>query len=143
MLFSIEKYDFSAKRRQLALKKIYCTDTGFSSHLPIRFSPDRGYLLENLVAIELKRRYNDIFYWRNSKECDFLISQDAENAMSIQVCLRIHENNRQREFNGLKDGCEQLQISDGIILTYDQTETVQFGGITIHILPVYKWLIEN
>jgi predicted AAA+ superfamily ATPase len=34
---------------------------------------DIGRKLENLVYIELKRRWNEIYYHKNRKECDFIV----------------------------------------------------------------------
>jgi predicted AAA+ superfamily ATPase len=41
--------------------------------LAVNFSANRGKLLENLVAIELRRRGKEFFYFRNKGECDFVL----------------------------------------------------------------------
>ncbi|MDZ7333151.1 MAG: ATP-binding protein [candidate division KSB1 bacterium] len=142
LLLLLNKFDFSAKRRQLALRKSFVIDNGFATFLPLRFSPDRGELLENLVCIELMRRHGEIFYWKDHNECDFIIYNPQQSSQAIQVCYELDEMNRNRELAGLKSGCDYLNLKQGLILTYDQTDQFIHNGIQVNVIPVYEWLLN-
>ena len=62
LFFFIGKFDYSIKKQIQNPKKAYCIDNGFLTAVGFRFSEDKGRLLENFVAIELKRRGQEIFY---------------------------------------------------------------------------------
>ena len=58
LIFTLNLYDFSVKRQQIAPKKVYCVDTGLAHSVGFSFTPNTGKLLENLVflACAAKRR---------------------------------------------------------------------------------------
>ncbi|MCI0514375.1 ATP-binding protein [candidate division KSB1 bacterium] len=142
LLLLLDKFDFSAPRRTLALKKSFVIDNGFATFLPLRFSPDHGKLLENLVCIELFRRYGEVFYWKDHHECDFIIHDPQSGPQAIQVCYQLDATNKNRELAGLKSGCEYLNSKEGLILTQDQTDKFEYHGIQVAIKPVFEWLLS-
>ena len=143
LVLLLDKFDFSAKRRELALRKSFVIDNGFATFLPIRFSPDHSKLLENLVCIELIRRHGEIFYWKDHNECDFIIHDPQHGSQAIQVCYELDEMNKNRELAGLKSGCEYLSLNHGLILTRDQTDQFDYNHLTVNIVPVYEWLLGS
>ena len=123
-------------------KKIYLMDPGFIA-LTEDFSENRGRILENVVAIELYRRRQTFHYYKNRRECDFIV-RDAEgvNLQAIQVCWTLTTGNRERELQGLLAGMEKLSIPEGLILTYDEEESLPAApGRQIAVMPVWKWLL--
>ena len=44
---------------------------------------------------------------------------------------------------GLVDACGALGLASGTILTYDQDEKREKGGLKISVRPVWKWLLED
>ena len=143
LILFMEKFDYSAGKRQAALKKCYAVDNGFAAHIPLRFTPDTGALFENLVAVEMYRRYGDVFYWRNNAEWDFLVSGPDGKPMAVQACYRLNEENRRRESAGLKAGCDLLGIGSGLILTYDQSEEFDHLGMHVRVMPAHEWLLKE
>jgi predicted AAA+ superfamily ATPase len=121
-------------------KKVYLLDPGFG-FLATEFSDNKGQTLENIVAIELFRRQEEMFYFKNRKECDFITKRGHTPAEAIQVCWQINDRNRERELNGLIDAMEACRIKQGRILTYDQEKVIKHKGLTIDLLPVWKWLL--
>jgi len=63
MIFTINKFDFSYKKQIANPKKFYSIDTGLSNRFS--FSKNQGSNLENIVFLELKRRYKEIYYYNN------------------------------------------------------------------------------
>ena len=98
-------------------KKVYLLDTGFS-FLPADFSENKGKMLENIVAIELLRRQEEVYYYKNRLECDFLLKRGTKPELAIQVCWELTAKNQEREFRGLAEAVGSLKIPEGIVLTY-------------------------
>ena len=63
MLFTISKFDYSMKKMLVNPKKVYSIDNGFTLKNSASFFDDRGRLLENIVFINLRKNYKDIFYY--------------------------------------------------------------------------------
>ncbi len=55
LVFTLNVYDYSVKRQQIAPEKIYCIDTGFVNKVGFGFSPNTGKLLENSVFLAVRR----------------------------------------------------------------------------------------
>jgi predicted AAA+ superfamily ATPase len=137
-VIATEKFAYSQRQRTANLVKCYLFDTGFKQ-LAVNFSANRGKLLENLVAIELRRRGKEFFYFRGKGECDFVLVEGSRPVSAIQVCWEIHEQNRKRETSGLREALAELGIDDGRILSFDGREPVDEFSQT----PVWKWLLES
>lgn len=141
-IFSLPKFSYSHKTQLLSQKKTFAVDNGFTSVLPLRFTPDKGRLLEQVVYLELKRRHSNVFYYKNQRESDFIVYDYPKEAAVIQVCYDLNENNLQREVQGLIAGCRELKIKNGMILTWNQEDETDRNGIHVSIIPVWKWLLQ-
>lgn len=142
LIFEIFRYDFSLKKQYVHEKKLYCIDTGMRNAVAFRFSDDKGRLLENLVFIELQRRGNAVYFFHNPKECDFITEDRGTITSAIQVCYELSRENRDLELDGLIGAMTTHYLNEGIILTYNQEETITIGDASIRVLPAWKWLIE-
>jgi len=142
LIFECFRYDRSLKKQFANPKKIYVIDTGMRNAVAFRFSEDSGRLLENLVFIELKRRNDEVWYFRGKRECDFVIRDSGVITSAIQVCYELNGTNREREIGGLVEAMTDLGLDEGIILTYSQDETIPVDtGRTITVVPVWRWLL--
>ena len=140
------KFDYSLKEQFSSDKKPYCLDTGLAAAVSFRFSSDRGRLLENLVYNELKRRSHEIYFYKQKKECDFLIKENLEITQLIQVCDNLtYSETRQREIQGLMDALSSHPEAQALILTADESGqekiTVDENEHSINIMPIWKWLL--
>lgn len=141
LLVQIPKFSFSTKSQIYANKKIYMIDTAMAILNGFRVSGDMGRLLENLVCIQLKRKNNELFYFRDKFECDFIAKKN--NAYkAIQVCYDFNDNNRTREINGLVEAMDKLDLENGIIITIDQEKVLDHDNKRINIVPAYKWFLN-
>jgi hypothetical protein len=138
---TISKFDYSIKKQQISEKKVYVIDNGFIRNISIKYSPDNGWLLENLVCMELLKKGN-VFYYHHKKECDFLLEENDKLTQAIQVCWWVNEQNEQRECEGLLSAMSELSIENGFILTYDQEEEIIYKTKKIQLIPVWKWLLK-
>jgi predicted AAA+ superfamily ATPase len=142
-IIGADKFSYSPRQRIMNPKKIFLMDQGFIA-LTDDFSENKGRILENVVAIELYRRRQTFNYYKNRRECDFIVrnNADALNLQAIQVCWTLTTGNRERELRGLRTAMEELTIPHGVILTYDEEETIQAPpGQQIDVMPVWKWLL--
>jgi predicted AAA+ superfamily ATPase len=55
----------------------------------------------------------------------------------------LNGRNEKREIGGLVDACGSLGLNSGTILTYDQEEKREKGGLKISVQPVWRWLLET
>ncbi len=141
-ILGADKFSYSPRQRVMNPKKIYLMDQGFIT-LTEDFSENKGRILENVVAIELYRRRQTFSYYKNRRECDFIV-RDAEglNLQAIQVCWTLTIGNRERELRGLLAAMEKLSLPHGLILTYDEEESLPAApGRRVAVMPVWKWLL--
>ena len=143
LLFTIPLFSYSYKKQQINPKKIYSIDNGFSYNNSASFSKDRGKMLENIVYLGLRRKFKNIFYFREKTECDFVVKEQDKITQAIQVCFDFNEENKDREINGLFNALKEFNLKEGRILTYDQDDTVVIENKKILVQPVWKWLVER
>ncbi len=135
-----KKFSYSPRKRMMNPVKLYLMDTGFSA-LGINFSENKGKILENTVAIELFRREEQVFYYKEKKECDFIINRNAKPEIAIQVCWEITSKNLKRELEALIEVKEKLTTKENFVLTYDQDEKIEYKSQLFKLIPVWKWLL--
>lgn len=122
--------------------KYYFVDNGIISILALDIDTS---LLENMVAMELIRRYGideRVFFYNRNIEVDFYI---PDAALAIQVSYNPHKTDEtwQRESTSLIKFTKVLDCQRLLILSYDTEETVEVNGKTIEVMPVWKWLIQD
>lgn len=143
LIFTLNVYDYSVKRQQIAAKKIYSIDTGLCNAVGFNFSPNTGRLLENLVFLALRRTTNDIYYYTTPAgyEVDFYLQGSRQ---LIQVAQNMDNSaTREREIRALQDAMRALNLSSGLILTDSNAEAVKEYGYEITIRSLAEWLLEN
>ena len=143
LLFTIPKFSCSLKKQAVNPKKIYVIDNGLADVNTVSFSTNKGRMLENIVFLALRRIYKkNIFYFKEKQECDFIIKDAEKITQAIQVCYNLTEENKNREINGLIEALEMFDLPEGLILTFNQQDTLKIGEKNIKIIPVWHWL-EN
>ena len=141
LIMTIDKFDFSSLKRAKSDKKAYAIDHGFLSALNYQFSEDKGKVLENLVALEWFKKQSDVTYFKQTKECDFIIEEKGQ-LMPFQVSYTIQNSDtKKRELEGLVLACKSLQTKKGFILTMDETETIDYKGHDIEVIPTWKYFL--
>lgn len=146
LIFTLNRFDYSVKKQIYYPKKVYSIDNAFPAHLGFKFTENKGYLLENLVFIELKRRNKEVYYYvtKAGKEVDFLVRENIKLAELIQVSFEmIDEKTRKREVTSILEAMEELNLNRGLILTNDYEEELKINNKTVTIKPVYIWLVEQ
>lgn len=144
LVFELYKYDYSLKKQFVSDKKIYAIDNGLRNAVSFYFSEDLGRMLENLVFMELKRRGKELYYFKDKKECDFLIKEKSKVTEVLQVSRDMQVGvNEDREFAGLIEAMKRFNLKEGTILTEYQEDVIKKDGLTINIIPIRMWLLEK
>jgi len=100
-------------------------------------------VLENLVAIELYRRGQETYYFKNRNECDFIVKAGPRPTEAIQVCWKLTPRNEKRELAGLAEALRTLELTTGTILTFAQAGEREMAGQAIQVQPVWRWLLDE
>lgn len=143
LMFEVTKYDFSLKRQYTSNRKLYVVDNGLRNIVAFRTSADMGRLLENTVFLELKRRGNEVWFYKSqgNQEADFLVNPTQPEL--LQVCYDLQNpKTRQREISSLSVCMKELKLDHGIILTKNDEEVINAGNTVIDVIPVWKWLLS-
>jgi uncharacterized protein len=138
LIHEIRKFSPSVHARNRNPAKVYLVDTGLARRIT---SADLGHLLENAVFLELKRRGYEMSYFEEEREVDFLARRDAEKTLPVQVTWELTNSNRDREIEGLLEACRALDLREGLILTDDQEEDIDRGGVRISVRAAWRWML--
>ena len=104
-------------------------------------------LLENTVALALFRKYGHdpdnerVFFYNERFEVDFYVPEDE---LAIQVSYNISQSTDtyEREVNALKKIPKVLPCKHRLILTNEESDTIEDEFGVIEIIPVWKWLLQ-
>lgn len=121
-------------------RKYYFIDNGILSLFLI--DPNTS-LLENIVAVNLRRKYGEECYFFNTPkaEVDFYV---PEQSLAVQVSYSISDaETRKREVAGLMAIANYLNARDLVIVTKDDEETIDVMGKKIDVIPLWKWLLRK
>lgn len=134
-------FSYSLKVQARNPKKVYAMDLGLVNEASANFSYDVGHKLENLVFLHLRRKPGTICYYKEKGECDFIVSERGQALAAIQVCHRITDQNFPREYNGLLEAMTTLNLTEGIIVTTNQTDSFEENGKIIRMVPAAEFLL--
>ena len=138
------KFDYSVVNREKSDKKIYFIDNGLLNAVSYNFSGNYGTLLENSFFIWLRNRYKDLYYFKQKKECDFIIFDRDKAMTAIQVSYTISEKETfDREINGLIEAMKYFNIESGLLVTAETEDRITISNKIINIVPAYKLMTEN
>ena len=116
-------------------KKYYFVDNGL---LNLFLMNSETSLLENMVAVELCRRFGkkNVFFLNAEKEIDFIVPDEK---LAIQVSYSIKdETTYNREVPSLAKYAKAHEDWKCLLITYDE-EGTEDG---VPVMPVWKWLME-
>ncbi len=139
----VSKFDYSELKRSGSDKKNYFIDNGLLNAITFRFSDDKGRLLENLAYLQFRRMGYEIFYYKDAKECDFVLQYKGK-LMPVQVSYSLDDPmTKEREITGLVHCCKKLKLKKGAILAYTDYKEETVEGVTITYIPVVPYFLER
>jgi predicted AAA+ superfamily ATPase len=142
LCFFLGRYSHSLKKQIQYNKKSYMIDPALIKLIGFRVSEDHGRLLENAVFLHLKMKGEEIYFHKEQKECDFLVRKGNQVVQAIQVALHLSEKKlRQREIAGLIEAMKAHNLQEGLIITENDEEQIEFENFQIQVLPIWKYLL--
>lgn len=146
----LRKFSYKSRQR-INDEKIYVIDSGFISNRSNVISTDNmGWRLENMVFVELRRRYQsmaeDIYYYKptsRSKEVDFVVCSQSRVIELIQVAYSVGDNKTyKRETESLFDAGKSLKCDNLTLVTFDKSRKAEKENQTIRIVNAAEWFLE-
>lgn len=139
LLFPLTNYAAKLVDKETS-PKYYFMDTGL---LGLQLLDCKSAQLENLVAVELVRRYGleNIFYFESNVEIDFYV---PSKNLAIQVSLQVLDNmdTKERETRAFVKLHNFLPEAKCILITNSEETTLDCDGIQISVVPAWKWLLD-
>ena len=141
LMYKAKPYDIHGRSILRANSKYYAVDLGLRRLLLPDHQQDYGHIIENIVFLELKRRYPYVYVGRsNDLEVDFVALNVKNEARYFQVALTtLDEKVLERELRPLK------QIHDSYpkyLLTMDTlNKDANYDGI--QKMNILDWLLER
>ena len=75
-------------------------------------------------------------------ECDFIVKNGFDVSEAIQVATSLADDKtRKRELRGLLACCAALGLKEGLIITLEGREEFTENGVTVRVMPLYRWLL--
>lgn len=140
LLFALQNYAAKLVEKETS-PKYYFMDTGL---LGLMLLDCKSAQLENLVAIELIRRYGleNVFFFENNVEIDFYVP--TEN-LAIQVSMQVLDNidTKERETRAFVKLDHFIPNSKCILITNSEETTLDCDEIQIEVVPIWKWLLDS
>ena len=145
-LFTVRIFDASAARRNVNPKKVYCIDYALVTSVASGILVNSGHLLENLVYTALRRRYQEIHYYRTrtGHEVDFVVPRRGRPPLLVQVCESLADpRTRKRETVALAAAMAELDAGTATIVTRNDRERIEAGGAAIDVVPAWRFLLDT
>ena len=117
LIHTLPLFDWSLKKQFTNPKKVYSIDTGLSKRVSFEVGKRKGDLLENIVYLELKRRFEELYYYKTKQGygVDFVVKDREKITHLIQVSLSLeNEKTKKRELRALVKAANELKYSDNM-----------------------------
>jgi len=135
LIFSLQNY--ASKKTS---PKYYFMDTGL---LGLMLLDCKTAQLENLVAVELIRRYGfeNVYFFENNIEVDFYVP--SEN-LAIQVSMQVLDDvdTLERETRAFVKLNQFIPDTKCLLVTNSEETKLNCDGIKIDVVPIWKWLLD-
>lgn len=135
LIFSLQNY--ASKKTS---PKYYFMDTGL---LGLMLLDCKTAQLENLVAVELIRRYGfeNVYFFENNIEVDFYVP--SEN-LAIQVSMQVLDDvdTLERETKAFVKLNQFIPDTKCLLVTNSEETKLNCDGIKIDVVPAWKWLLD-
>lgn len=153
LVYELREYRTALKPGSTDVPKTYAVDQGMVYAVSRANQQDLGKRLETAVFCELRRRTTGrrteavtsyTMPGERQEKVDFLIGDAlaAEPYALIQVTADMTSaRTRAREVGSLDAVMRRTQLSNGIILTMHDEETIDTDSGRINVLPAWKWAL--
>ena len=124
LIYQLPKFDYSSKKQIYNPKKILVADSGLSNLIGFSVDENLGLLLENLVGLELRKKFQEsLYYWSNGTEVDFLVWRGSMVEKLINVTTTFDDPKvTERELKSLSIAVDKFPKSSELLIgLYNQS----------------------
>ncbi len=147
MIQTLPLFDWSLQKQFTNPRKVYSVDTGLSKRVSFEVGRRIGDLLENIVYLELKRKFDELYYFKTKQgyEVDFLVKQREKITHLVQVSQTLKDaKTKKRELRALAKASAELKYTKETklwLITMDESSVEVMDGVEIEVLNVLEWLL--
>lgn len=151
MFFKLKKIGGGYRTVEGSFPKVYLIDNGIATQYGMNYRDNRGRFFENALAIELFRMTGmdprlKLDHWKDDRgrEVDFVIKTEGEVRALVQSCIDPSDpGTGRRELDSLVKASDQLKCDNLMMVTQDTESSIEWGGRTIGVLPLWKYLTSD
>lgn len=143
LLYFLPRFSYKVKNIVVNARKVYAIDNGLINANSLSFTKDKGRLLENAVYLFLRKSNYKLFYFRENKECDFVVFEKDKCKMVVQVCELVNGDNKNREVSGLLEAMNYFKLKVGYIVTKKQNDKLVVDENLIQLIPATNFFELN
>ncbi|WP_243349130.1 ATP-binding protein [Parabacteroides sp. FAFU027] len=135
-------FSHSTKAQLINPRKVYAIDMGLVDVVSTTMTEDWGRKLENLVFLHLRIKYQELYYFDEQGECDFVAIKRGAVVEIVQVCYALTPDNLAREVAGLVKAMRFFDVKKARIVTFADNDFIQEDNLEIEVIPAFKYLLE-
>ncbi len=138
LFYEIRQYSPSLRKQMRSLSKFYCVDPALPRSVAGSSSSGYSSEFENLVFLELKRIFSEIYYWRSQdgREVDFLV-KGQKGWRGIQVAYSVSSpETLNREIEALKSLNSEIAVEKNYIVTAAENRTIKTDSVRVEVISL-------
>lgn len=150
LIIFLKRFSYKVKEQEKSPRKVYSIDLGLINASGFKFIENKSQLMENLVFLELIKKEQEVYYWKNpqQEEVDFVVKEGLNVKQLIQVCFNIENSEtKTRELRSLLKASKDLRCKDLLVITkdYGGEEKIEWFGdkAVITFIPLWRWLLTS
>ncbi|MEM2948267.1 MAG: ATP-binding protein [Candidatus Anstonellales archaeon] len=137
ILFQIPYFSYSIRESMVRNRKLYSVDVGIRNIVSRSFTPDKGWIAENIVYSHLRRNKKEIYYWRGKGEVDFVV----KDTTLLPINVTYAEKSPEREEAAILEFFDRFKAKEGIIVSDSEEREKNVGKGLIRYIPLWKFLL--
>lgn len=140
LIFDIPNYAAKLVQKESS-PKYYFMDTGLLGLLLLHGETAQ---LENLVAIELIRRYGreKVFYFEKNTEVDFYVP-DEKLAIQVSFSMLDQPETCERETGALIKLHKFMPDTRCLVITNSEKARLHISDVDVEVVPAWEWLLQG
>lgn len=145
LIYPVSIYSRSERAKRVNARKIYVIDSGLLYAYKNHPGSDSGQVLENFVFMQLRRKEQQIDYYRTKSgyEVDFISTAHDGRQSLYQVSYNMDDaKTREREIRALEEAMIETGLDEGIIITMQDEETIESEHGLINMIPAWLWCLQ-
>jgi predicted AAA+ superfamily ATPase len=150
LLYTVSVRRASYRARQVNPRKVYAADPGLAAAVAHPSADDTGFLLENAVYLELRRRHGRLheesvsYFHEDEGDADFVVDGGTGEPRVTQVAASLRDDRtRARELGGAEAAMRSLGVRCATVVTLHESEHISTSAGVVEVVPAWRWMLEG